>query len=97
MPKDGVSKSCDEVCEETFGVKETISRKKVAYKELCRFPSEENKTQHQRLSNQQESCCKSYGKESQTELNKLIQNSNSVFCFLKKSKKKWKDLEGENC
>ena len=33
-------------------VKDTIGRKKAAFKELCRFPSEENKTQYKRLRNQ---------------------------------------------
>ena len=32
--------------------KDTIARKKVAFKELYRFPSEENKTQYKRLRNQ---------------------------------------------
>ena len=32
--------------------KDTIARKKAAFKELCRFPSEENKTQYKRLRNQ---------------------------------------------
>ena len=33
-------------------VKVTIARKKVAFKELCRFPLEENKTQYKCLRNQ---------------------------------------------
>ena len=35
-------------------------------------------------------------KEAEQELNNLCQNSNSVFCFLKKMKKKGKN-EGERC
>ena len=33
-------------------VKDTIARKKATFKELCRFPLEENKTQYKRLRNQ---------------------------------------------
>ena len=33
-------------------VKNTIAKKKAALKELCWFPSEENKTQYKRLRNQ---------------------------------------------
>ena len=33
-------------------VKDTIARKKVAFKELCKFPSEENKTQYKRIRSQ---------------------------------------------
>ena len=34
-------------------------------------------------------------KEAEQNLNNLCQNSNRVFCFLKKMKKEGKDLEGE--
>ena len=33
-------------------INDTIARKKEAFKEQCRFPSEEKKTQHIRLRNQ---------------------------------------------
>ena len=33
-------------------VKDTIARNKTIFKELCRFPSEENKTRYKRLRNQ---------------------------------------------
>ena len=33
-------------------VKYTITRKKAAFKELCRFPSEQNMTQYKRIRNQ---------------------------------------------
>ena len=55
--KDGVLKACDELCGKKKSrrdqgdmwwwneeVKDTITRKKAAFKELCRFPLEENKT-----------------------------------------------------
>ena len=53
----GVLKACDKLCGKKsrrdqgdmwWGneeVKDTITRKKAAFKELCRFPSEQNKTQ----------------------------------------------------
>ena len=63
--KNNVPKACDEMCgkkkfrrdrgdmwwwnEET---EDTIARKKAAFKELCRFPLEENKTKYKRLRNQ---------------------------------------------
>ena len=62
--KDGVLKACDEVCGKKSRrdrgdmcwwneeVKDTITRKKAAFKELYRFPSEENETQYKRLRNQ---------------------------------------------
>ena len=36
-------------------------------------------------------------KKSEQEINDLYQNSNSVFCFLRRMKKEEKDLEGERC
>ena len=63
--KNGVPKACDEVCGKKKSrrdredmwwwneeVKDTIARKKVAFKELCRFPSEENKTKYKRIKNE---------------------------------------------
>ena len=63
--KDGVLKACDEPCGKKKSrrdqgdmwwwneeVKDTIAKKKAAFKELCRFPSEENKTQYKRIRNQ---------------------------------------------
>ena len=62
---DGLLKACDDVCGKKKSrrdrgdmwwwneeVKHTIARKKAAFKELCRFPSEENKTQYKRIRNQ---------------------------------------------
>ena len=70
-------------------VKYTIIRKKVAFKKLCRFPSEENKTQYKHLRNQMR---KIVDRAIRIEANH--QNSNSVFYFLRKKKKKGKDVEG---
>ena len=63
--RDGVLKACDELCVKKKSrrdqgdmwwwndeVKDTITRKKAAFKELCRFPSEQNKTQYKRIRNQ---------------------------------------------
>ena len=60
--RDGVLKACDELCGKKKSrrdqgdmwwrneeVKDTITRKKAAFKELCRFPSEQNKTQYKRI------------------------------------------------
>ena len=63
--KNGVLKACDEVCGKKKSrrnrgdiwwwneeVKNIIARKKVTYKELCRFPSEQNKAKYKRIRNQ---------------------------------------------
>ena len=63
--KDGVLKTCDEVCGKKKSrrdqggmwwwneeVKDAIATKKAALKELCRFPSEENRTQYKSIRNQ---------------------------------------------
>ena len=69
-------------------VKHTIARKKAAFKELCRFPSEENKTQYKRIRNQMRKIvARAMRMEANKELNNLYQNSNSVFCFLRRTKK----------
>ena len=109
--KDGVLKVGDEVCGKKKSrrdrgdtwrwneeIKDTIARKKAAFKELCRFPSEENKTQYNRLRNQTRKVVAiAVRKEAEQELNDLYQNSNSVFCFLRRMKKEGKNLEGERC
>ena len=72
--KDGVLRACDEVCEKKKSrrdrgdmwwwkeeVKDTIARTKGAFKELYRFPSEENKTKYKCIRNQtRKSCCQSH-------------------------------------
>ena len=63
--KDCVLKACDKACGKKKSrkdrgdmwwwneeVKDTIARKKAALKELCRFPSKENKTYHKRIRSQ---------------------------------------------
>ena len=106
--KDGVLKACDEVCGKKKSrrdqgdmwwwneeVKDTIARKKAAFKELCRFPSEENKNQYKRIRNQtRKIVATAMRKEASQELNNLYHNSNSVFYFLRRMKKEGKDVEG---
>ena len=73
-------------------VKDTIARKKAAFKELCSFPSEENKTQYKCIRNQtRKIVARAKRMEANQELNNLYQNSNSVFYFLRRMKK---DVEG---
>ena len=79
-------------------VKDTIARKKATFKELRRFPSEENKTQYKRLRNQtRKIVARAMRMKANEELNILYQNSNSVFYFLRIMKKKGKDVEGGRC
>ena len=90
---DGVLKACDELCGKKKSrrdqgdmwwwneeVKNIIARKKVAFKELCRFPSEENKTQYKCIRNQtRKNVARAMRMEANQELNNLYQNSK---CFL---------------
>ena len=74
-------------------VNETIARKKVAFKKLCRFPSEENKTHYKSIRNQtRKIVARAMKMEANKELNDLYQNSNSVFYFLRRMKKEGKAL-----
>ena len=108
--KDGVLKACDEVCGKKSGkgqgdmwwwneeIKDTIARKKAAFKEPCRFPSEQNKTQYKRIRNQtRKIVARAIRMEANQELNNSNQNSNSVFYFLKKNKQEGKNVEGGRC
>ena len=108
---DGVLKACDELCGKKKSrrdqgdmwwwnkeVKNTITRKKAAFKELCRFPSEQNKTQYKRIRNQtRKIVARAMRMEANQELNNLYQNSNSVFYFLRRMKKEGKDVEKGRC
>ena len=72
-----------------------IARKKVAFKELCRFPSDENMARYKRLRNQMRKIvARAIRMEANQELNHLYQNSNSIFKFLRRMKKEGKDVEG---
>ena len=106
--RDGVLKACDELCGKKKSrrdqgdmwwwnkeVKDTITRKKAAFKELCRFPSEQNKTQCKCIRNQtRKIVARAMRMEANQELNNLYQNSNSVFYFHRRMKK---DVEGGRC
>ena len=77
-------------------VGDTIARKKAEFKELCRLPSEENKTKYKRFRNQKRNVvARAMRKEAEQELNNLCQNSDSVFYFRRKMKKKEKVLKEE--
>ena len=79
-------------------VKDTIARKKAAFKELCRFPSEENKTKYKRIRNQtRKIIAEAMRMEANQELNNLHQNCKSVFYFFRRMKKEGKDVEGGRC
>ena len=93
--KDIIIKVCDEVCGKKSRrdrgdmwwwnkeVKNTIVRKRAAFKELFRFPSEENKTQYKRIRNQRRKLvARAMKMKADQEFNDLYQNSNSVFYFL---------------
>ena len=69
--------------------------KKAAFKVLRRFASEDNKIQYKRLRNQtRKIVARALRKEAEQELNALYQNSNSIFCFLRRMKMKRKDHGG---
>ena len=108
--RDGVLKACDELCGKKSrrdqgdmwwwneDVKDTITKKKTPFKELCRFSSEQNKTQYKRIRNQtRKIVARATRMEANQELNNLYQNSNGVFYFLRRMKKEGKDVEGGRC
>ena len=60
-------------------VKDTTAKKKAALKELCRFPSEEKKTQYKCIRNHtRKIVARVMRMEANQELNNLYQNSNTV-------------------
>ena len=75
-----------------------MPRKKAAFKELCRFLSEENKTIYKRVRNQMRKIvARTMRMEANQELNNLYQNSNRVFYFLGTVKKEGKNVERGRC
>ena len=76
-------------------VKHTLARKKAAFKELCRFPSEENTTQYKRLRNQtRKIVARAMRMEANQKLNDLCQNSQMFSASLEEYKRKgrmWKE------
>ena len=88
----------EETCGGGMEVKDIIAKKKAAFKELCKFPSEENKTKYKRIRKQtRKNVARAMRMEANQKLNNLYQNSNSVFYFLRRMKKEGKDVEGEKC
>ena len=56
-------------------IKDTIATKKATYKDLCKFPSEENKTQCKRIKNQtRKTVARAMRMEANQELNDLYQH-----------------------
>ena len=75
-----------------------MARKKVTFKELCRFPFKEIKTQYKRIRNQMiKIVARAVRMEANQELNDLCRNSNSVYYFLRRMKKEGKEVEGRKC
>ena len=82
--KDGVLKVCDEVYGKKKSrrdqgdmwwwneeIKDTMTRKKAAFKELCRFPSEENKNQYKQKVNTRKTKLMVSGSEGELYKNKI--------------------------
>ena len=109
--KDGVLKAFDEVCGKKKSrrdqgdmlwwneeVKDTIATKKAAFKEVCRFSSEENKTKYKSIKIQtRKIVARAMRMEANQELNNLYQSSNSVFYFLQRMKKERKNEQRGRC
>ena len=109
--KNGVLKACDEVCGKrkfrrdrgdmwwkNEEVKDTITTKKVALQELCRFPSQENKTKYKRIRNQTKKIvARAMKMEANQKLNNLYQKFNSIFYFLRRMKIEGKDVKVGRC
>ena len=90
-----VERSLEEI-EETCGG--GMKRSRRVFKGLCRFPSEENKTQYKRLKNQtRKIVARAMRIKANQELNNLYQNSNSVFYFHRRMKKEREDVEIGRC
>ena len=70
-------------------VKDTIAKKKATFKELCRFPSKKNKSKYKCIRNQMRKIvARAMRMEANQKLNDLYHISNSVFCFLRRMKKR---------
>ena len=75
-------------------VKYTKARQKAAFKELCRFPTEENKTKYKRIRNQtRKIVARAVRMEANQELNNLYHDSNSFLLSYKMKKERmWKEV-----
>ena len=79
-------------------MEDTTTPQKVAFKEMCRFPSADNKTRHKRIRNQtRKVVVAAMRKKAEQVLNSLCRNSLGVLSFLKGMKKKGNDFAGVGC
>jgi hypothetical protein len=109
--KEGALKACDEVCGKKKGrrdrgdtwwwnpeVKEAIARKKVAFKEMCKNGTDENKALYKNMRNRAKKVvAKAMRKEAEQELRELSENPNKVFKFVKSMRKDGRDVVGGRC
>ena len=109
--KEGVLKTCDEVCGKKKGrrdqvdtwwwnedVKEAIARKKDAHKEMRKSGTEANEARYQNMTNRAKKVVAKAMKEvAERELRGLSEHPNKVFKLVKSMKKDGKDVEGGRC
>ena len=76
-------------------MKDAIARKKVAYKELCKCGSEENKARYKSTKKKaKKAVARAMRMETDHRLDELGEKTNNVFKLLKNMKKDGKDLGG---
>ena len=109
--KEGVLKTCDEVCGKKKGrrdqgdtrwwnedVKEAIARKQDAHKEMRKSGTKANKARYQNMKNRAKKMVAKAMKEvAERELRGLSEHPNKVFKLVKSMKKDGKDVQGGNC
>jgi len=109
--KDGLLQACDEVCGKKRGrndrgntwwwneeVKEVISRKKAAYKDLCKNSSKENDVHYKRMKTEAKKVVRrAMKKETEQLFNELYDKPANVFKVLKVMKREGKDVGGGKC
>ena len=109
--KEGVLRACDEVCGKTRGksirgdtwwwndqVKEAITRRKDAYKELCKNGTDENKARYKNMKNHaKKMVAKAMKEEVEKGLREVCENPSKVWKMMKCMKKDGRDIEGGRC
>ena len=109
--KNSMLQACNEVCGKKKGRKkpwgyvmvecrgeERCTTKKVAYKNMCKNRSDENKTKYKNIRNQTKKVvANSMRKKAKKELTKLNKNPNNIFTLVKFMKRDWKDFEVDRC
>ena len=79
-------------------VKEAISRKKEAHKNLCKYRTEENKIMYKKQRNlARKTVAKAMKAEAEKELKNLRRNPNDIFKLVRRMKKDGKDVESGRC